>query len=148
VPFKNITQKDLFECQRCGDCCKGYGGTFVTPADIERIADYIGTPKKKFVATYCRMSGGKPLLSQRKDGYCIFWDGLCTIHPVKPRMCRQWPFIESVLIDPSNWAIMASFCPGIRTNFPLEVVIACVSKELKKTGGSSARPRNTQTGKT
>ncbi len=147
MPFKNITPKDLFECQKCGDCCKGYGGTFVTPEEVEKIADYIGTPREGFIATYCQMSGGKPVLKQRSDGYCIFWDGVCTIHPVKPRMCRQWPFIKSVLIDPNNWAIMAGFCPGIRSHFPIEAVLACVEKELKKTRGDFGKTLQQPSGK-
>jgi Fe-S-cluster containining protein len=61
------------------------------------------------------MSGHRLLLAQRKDGYCIFWDQLCTIHPVKPLMCRKWPFLESILVDPANWLIMADSCPGIKT---------------------------------
>ena len=123
---------DIFECQKCGDCCSGYGGTYVTEKDIEAISDYIGSDSRSFVADYCRMSGGKPLLAQAENGKCVFWDGLCTIHPVKPRMCKAWPFIESVLIDANNWEMMATACPGIRTGFPHHVVQAIVRKERLK----------------
>jgi hypothetical protein len=128
-------QKDgdaLFECCLCGDCCKGYGGTYVTREDIEAISRYIGTDSRKFVAEYCQMSGKKPVLAQRMDGYCIFWDKLCTIHPVKPQMCRRWPFLKSVLVDSANWQIMANSCPGIHTDVPVGILERCVKKILSE----------------
>ncbi len=127
-----MKSSDIFKCKKCGDCCKGYGGTFVTEKDIITIAAYIKADPEQFVADYCRMSGKKPVLAQGKNGYCIFWEGQCTIHPVKPRMCKAWPFIESVLIDVNNWHIMASSCPGIRIDVPGSLVKECVKKELSK----------------
>ncbi len=113
---------ELFECTQCGDCCRGYGGTYLTERDISDIADYIGTDRETFVSKYCRLSGNAPVIAQKNDGYCVFWDKLCTIHPVKPRMCKQWPFIESVLVDVKNWQIMGGMCPGIRTGIDEEKV--------------------------
>ena len=122
----------LFECRRCGDCCKGFGGTYLTGEDIEAISRYIGSNPKKFVARYCSHSGTKPVLAQRSDGYCIFWDKICTIHPVKPRMCRKWPFIESIIVDANNWLTMADSCPGINTDVPVDAVQKYV--KMKQTG--------------
>ena len=130
MPFKKIGPESLFQCQKCGDCCKGYGGTYVTENDIEKISSYIGLPSQQFISQFCCMSNGKLLLAQRADGYCILWDEKCTIHPVKPRMCKAWPFIPSVLADPNNWNIMASVCPGIRTDYPDEVIADCVKKKV------------------
>jgi hypothetical protein len=31
----------LFECRMCGDCCRGYGGTYVSESDIQAIADFL-----------------------------------------------------------------------------------------------------------
>ena len=123
---------DIFKCEKCGDCCKGYGGTYVTANDIEAIAGYLKTDPKSFIKDYCYMSGSRPVLAQKKDGYCIFWDKICTIHPVKPKMCKQWPFIKSVLIDVNNWQIMAGFCPGIRIDVPDDIIKERVRKELLK----------------
>ena len=124
---------DIFSCKRCGDCCKGYGGTFVTRREIEAIAGYIKTDADRLMDEKCQMSGEKPVLAQGDNGYCVFWDEACTIHPVKPRMCKAWPFIESVLVDINNWQIMAASCPGIRIDSPDSVVMECVKKELSKT---------------
>ena len=119
---ETVTPAKLFNCRRCGNCCKGYGGTYLTDHDIEKISRYIGTDPQQFVAQYCSLSGKRPVLSQKKDGYCIFWDQLCRIHPVKPLMCRRWPFIESILVDPTNWNIIADSCPGIQTDAPVDAL--------------------------
>jgi Fe-S-cluster containining protein len=132
MPSDSIGPEDLFECRRCGDCCKGFGGTYLTGKDIEAISRYIGSKPEKFVVRYCSLSGTKLVLAQRSDGYCIFWDKICTIHPVKPRMCRKWPFIESILVDAENWLIMADSCPGIHTDVPVDAVQKYVKKKLAK----------------
>ena len=125
-----MKSSDIFKCAKCGDCCKGYGGTYVTSDDIRAIAEYIQIEAERFVAEYCQASGSRLVLAQGKNGYCIFWDELCTIHPVKPKMCRQWPFIRSVLVDPNNWHIMASLCPGIRTDVPDSIIRRYVADAL------------------
>ena len=126
-----MDSSEIFNCKKCGDCCKGYGGTYLTEKDIKAIAAYIHTDPDFFVEKYCQMSGKKPVLAQAENGYCIFWDNkICTIHPVKPKMCRAWPFIESVLTDTGNWRAMAASCPGMRTDLPDDVIRECVEREL------------------
>ena len=112
----------LFACTLCGVCCKGYGGTYLAPADIDAIASHLGVPRQVFIHRYTCLSGGRRLIAQGENGYCIFWDHVCTIHPVKPRMCRDWPFIRSVLVDPANWRIMAASCPGIQKDISIRRV--------------------------
>jgi hypothetical protein len=124
---------EIFQCQQCGDCCKGYGGTYLTEADIKQIADYINITPERFIQKYCVLSGKKYVLAQDDSSeYCIFWNKLCTIHPVKPKMCRAWPFIESILVDPGNWAIMGNSCPGINTHAPIEQVKQIINDKLAK----------------
>ncbi|MCF8067915.1 MAG: YkgJ family cysteine cluster protein [Desulfobacterales bacterium] len=132
MPFNNVTSSDIFKCMQCGECCKGYGGTYVSDADIRAIADYINKSPEVVRAGYCQLSGKKLLIRQKEDGFCIFFDKLCTIHPVKPRMCRAWPYIKSVVADVNNWHIMSSMCPGIQTHFPDDVIVRCVSEEIDK----------------
>lgn len=132
MTFDTVKPSDIFQCEQCGECCKGYGGTFVTEKDIKAIAAYIKTNQETFVEDYCQMSGNKPMLAQAKNGYCIFWNKLCTIHSVKPYMCKAWPFIRSVLIDISNWEIIGASCPGIRTDIPNHVVQKCIKRKLSE----------------
>lgn len=120
----------LFACTRCGDCCKGYGGTYLSDADIVAISRYIGISPDRLTARYTCKSGDRRLLAQGENGYCVFWDKVCTIHPVKPKMCRQWPFIPSILVDVVNWRAMAASCPGMNADAPDRQILDCVKKKL------------------
>ena len=128
----SVRPGDLFSCRQCGDCCKGYGGTYMTETDIDNICWYLGLERDTFIKRYCQISGDRLLIAQGLNGYCIFWDHLCSIHPVKPRMCKNWPFIENILVDVSNWQAMAALCPGMRTDFSDEQIKKCVNEVLNK----------------
>jgi len=134
------TPDDLFECRMCGDCCRGYGGTYVSASDIQIIADYLKLDPTHFRDTYCRLSGSRYVIAQSENGYCVFWDGLCRIHPVKPRMCRNWPFIAAVLEDIGNWRTMGASCPGIRTDLPDAVVYRTIARLIEARRNTRRKP--------
>ncbi len=130
-----VTPEALFTCHQCGDCCRGFGGTYVSESDIEVIARYVKAAPERFLTRYCQPSGSRWVLGQGATGYCVFWrDGLCAIHPVKPRMCREWPFIRSVACHPENWFSMAASCPGMRTEFSPQQIAQCVERILAASG--------------
>ena len=131
---KVIDPSSFFQCQMCGDCCKGYGGTFLSQSEIKAISEYLHIDTAIFLKDYCQWSGKRPVIKTADSGYCIFWDRVCTIHQVKPRMCRLWPFIEGVLADPSNWAAMHSMCPGIQKEVNEEALVSCVKEILAEDG--------------
>ena len=132
MPCDPLTPQDIFNCRQCGDCCKGFGGTYVSPEDVQAIAAFIHIDPQILLKSYCQFSGTKPVLAQAENGFCVFWkDKICTIHPVKPRMCKAWPFIPSVVKDPQNWQIMAGFCPGIRTDVSPSEIVACVRSQIE-----------------
>ncbi len=113
----DVSPEVLFECKQCGECCHGFGGTYVSAANVAAISAYIGADPDDFLNQYCQMSGDRPVLAQVEDGYCVFCkEGACTIHPVKPDMCRAWPFIKSILVDVSNRHTMARACQGMHTD--------------------------------
>ncbi len=122
----------VFQCLNCGRCCKGFGGTYVSSRNIRDIAGFLGIDEDRMRRDHCTPSGGKTVLAQKPDGYCVFWDENCTIHPVKPRMCRAWPFIENVLRAPENWQIMAGSCPGINPDVAAADLVACVRREIDR----------------
>lgn len=129
-----VTPADIFRCTRCGDCCKGYGGTYVTEKQMQAIAECINMDLDQFAVEKCRRSGDKYVLAQGESGYCVFWDKNCTIYPVRPDMCRKWPFIENVLRDIGNWSAMANSCPGIRTDITHTDILRCVKTALLNLG--------------
>lgn len=136
---ENLAPDDLFSCQRCGDCCKGYGGTYLTESDIDRICRYLGIRREHFMRDVCQMSGGKLVIAQAENGYCALWDQQCTVHPVKPQMCRRWPFIESILVDAANWRAMAAGCPGMRVDFSDDQIQNCVRAVIKNGNAKPVR---------
>ena len=139
MPSDPLSSNEFFDCRQCGDCCKGFGGTYVSPDDIRAIATFAGMAPGPFQERYCRPSGKKWVLAQGENGYCIFWkDRLCTIHPVKPRMCKAWPFIPNVLKDPQNWYIMAGMCPGIRIDVSPSEIVEYVRAKIDASHSDSA----------
>lgn len=134
----SLSGSEIFECQNCGRCCHGFGGTYVTTENIADIADYLGVDFEAIKKYCCRTSGEKTVLAQKPDGYCVFWDENCTIHPVKPRMCRAWPFIESVLRAPENWQVMANACPGINPDVSERALRRCVRREISRLAEQNA----------
>jgi uncharacterized protein len=133
MPCDSLSPQDIFNCRRCGDCCKGFGGTYVSPEDVQAIAAFIHIDPQAFLEKYCQPSGKKTVLAQAGNGYCVFWkDRICTIHPVKPRMCKAWPFIPNVVKDPQNWHIMAGCCPGIRTDLTPSEIVTCVRRQIEQ----------------
>lgn len=124
----------IFECRMCGDCCNGFGGTYVTNQDIQNICRFIEADPASFIETYCDPSGSRFVLTRGKDGRCVFFDmdRQCTIHPVKPYMCRAWPFIETLIRNPENWDIMANSCPGMKKGVNKNCIQSIVKLEKKR----------------
>ena len=131
--------EQIFDCTRCGDCCRGFGGTYLSEKDIDAISAYVSIERDAFIEKFCVPSGSRRVIRQRPDGYCVFWNQLCTIHPVKPRMCRQWPFLESVLVDGINWQSMASMCPGVRKDAAIDRVRDCIKAYIAAEPDSSSK---------
>jgi len=103
----------------------------VRDADIVKIARFVDLDRNLFLKKYCVKSSNGWMVAQREDGYCHFAkDKHCSIHPVKPRICRAWPFLESVRADFSNWGAMASVCPGINKQADPHKVRAAVKAQI------------------
>jgi len=83
------------ECFRCGVCCAGYQPQ-LTPEEIENIAKGLKVSTEDFLSRYAQSTHIGYLLRQSERG-CVFlsWekDGTrasCTIHPFRPKTCRDW----------------------------------------------------------
>ena len=63
--------------------------------EAEQIADFLGMGVEDFVATYTVLGADRRslTLTEREDGGCVLLspDNLCTVHPVKPGQCRDFP---------------------------------------------------------
>lgn len=105
-----------FVCKRCGNCCKGESTVSLSPEERDRIAEFLGLPLEEFLERFAEPRGGNRVEMKTKDGYCIFYNsqkGLCSIHPVKPEKCKEWPFPEIIFTDEENFQIIKSSCKGL-----------------------------------
>jgi len=112
----------VFECKRCGECCKGESTIGLSKEDIKNISSYLGLSEREFLEKYTVEKFPNRIEMKVVEGYCIFFDHknkLCKIHPVKPKMCKDWPLIPAVIKDKTNFEIVKSFCQGLR-NFSWE----------------------------
>ncbi len=81
-------------CQRCGACCRWPGQVRVSPAEINAIATFLGLPEDVFIQHKTRLRADRKGLAllDKPSGECEFLDGSsCSIHPVKPQQCRDFP---------------------------------------------------------
>ncbi len=111
---------------------------------VARMAKKRGIPVLYYVSPqiWAWRRGRVQTIKQRVDHMAVilpFEDGFYQAHgvpvnPVKPRMCREWPFIRSVARHPENWFSMAASCPGMRTEFSPQQIAQCVERILAASG--------------
>lgn len=110
----NLNKSTVFQCQQCGDCCVGRGGIFVKPDEVEAMAALLELPVAEFRRRFIEDSALGHRLTVA-DGVCVFLmpGNLCRVHPVKPFICRQWPFFPALLVDPDELEHAKGACPGL-----------------------------------
>lgn len=108
-----------FECTQCGNCCSGpqTGYVWVEREDIEKIAAAMGMADRidEFERKFTRQVGNRTSLVEYSDGDCILLDPTkrnCTVYNARPIQCRTWPFWNSNVKTPRDWARAARDCPG------------------------------------
>jgi Fe-S-cluster containining protein len=127
----------VFQCQQCGDCCSGRGGIYVRPDEVDAMAALLALPVAEFSRRFVEASPMGPRLTVA-DGVCVFLmaGGLCRIHPVKPFICRQWPFLPALLMHPDELEHAKGACAGLNP--------ACTHKDFVE--AALQQPRGEQTG--
>jgi Fe-S-cluster containining protein len=77
------------------------------------MAAHLGLTADDFAARYLVDTPMGPQLASR-NGACVMQEGsLCLVHPVKPRICRQWPFLQALLDHADEFAAAKEACPGL-----------------------------------
>lgn len=105
----------VFKCRQCGECCQGAGGILVTPAETLALAGYLGLTPKELAKKYLADSALGPQVAVQ-NGACVFLEGArCRVHPVKPRICREWPFLPALLAYADEFEAAKGACPGLAT---------------------------------
>jgi Fe-S-cluster containining protein len=128
-----------FECTKCGACCRNeYLLVTVTGSDIVNIAavlglgpdellkaldfyivsDSVSTPVglERIPSVATEQGLAFIALKKMENGDCIFLkEDLCMIHPVRPLVCRAFPFVFTESKGQRNWGLSAKkeICPGL-----------------------------------
>ncbi len=105
-----------FGCTGCGKCCTGSPGyVWVTPEEIESIANYLHISLDECAERYIREINGKYALKEHPKPYdCVFLKGKgCSIYPVRPKQCKTFPWWVQNLKTEEDWQRAALDCEGI-----------------------------------
>jgi len=104
-----------FECQRCGQCCRGEPGfVWVREIEIAAIARRLELPTEEFMRRHVRKVWDDYSLTELDNGDCAFWspEG-CRIYDVRPTQCRTFPFWHEYVESSDAWKRAAKRCPGV-----------------------------------
>jgi len=128
-----------FECVKCGECCRQKELIVtVTGRDIAHLSSTLGmaapellraldfyvlpengtAPKGLRDIPLLKTESGMAYMALRKmeSGDCIFLkDNQCMIHPIRPFVCRTFPFVFRDVDGEVKWGFssMKDICPGI-----------------------------------
>ena len=102
----------------CGKCCTGQyaGAVFVTPSDIEQLAQLLSISVGNFYQEYIRRTEGELRLRMRPGGDCVFFDRAtkrCSVFAARPEQCRTYPFWPEITRSKRAWNAEAKQCPGM-----------------------------------
>ena len=99
-----------FFCQKCGACCTQPGFVYLHEKEVEPLAEYLALSPYDFADKYCILMERRYLvLKKNPDETCLFLDaGKCSVYPVRPRQCRDFPL---------GWKTSKSlaYCLGIKS---------------------------------
>ena len=131
-----------FACQPgCTACCQRKGFVYLTEHDVTRAAQFLGLTPADFEQRYIYRTRHLRRLRIPRGGLCRFLrpDG-CSIHPVKPRQCRAFPFWPELMEDRRAWRQTAAWCPGIGQGELVRIEAARTLAGEMRTGYPSMYP--------
>jgi Fe-S-cluster containining protein len=108
-----------FHCAKCGICC---GDTkektrhvLLLRTEAEQIAKTTSQPISKFaVKIRNKMPYTYEMKKTAEDGKCVFLENnRCTIYPLRPLICRFYPFELKISQGGKYKFLFTEECPGI-----------------------------------
>lgn len=88
----------FLECQRCTACCRWPGLVRLKEDEIRRLAAFQQLSEHDFIQQFTRLRPDRRGLAllDKPNGECIFLEGNdCSVQPVKPQQCRDFPNLWS-----------------------------------------------------
>ena len=79
------------------------------------MAALLSISEADFRCSYMEDSVTGARLIVSANGCCVFHmeGNLCRVHPVKPFICRQWPFLPALLVNSDELEHAKGACPGL-----------------------------------
>jgi uncharacterized protein len=79
------------------------------------MAELLSLSVEDFCRRHVEDSVTGPRLKVAESGFCVFLveGNLCQVHPVKPLICHQWPYLPVLLVDPEEFEHAKGACPGL-----------------------------------
>lgn len=103
-----------FECQRCGNCCRGEPGVvWINKREVENISKSMNISPDLFTTKYLRFINGRISLLEHDNGDCVMYGNGCKIYDIRPLQCQTFPFWTSNLKTIAEWEEQKKMCPGI-----------------------------------
>lgn len=108
-----------FRCLKCALCCgdttKRVRHVLLSKIEAERIAEAIGKPTQEFAT---KIEGRAPytyeMRKTMREGKCIFLnDKRCTIYPLRPLICRFYPFQLKITANGKHEFLRTRECQGV-----------------------------------
>lgn len=92
--MKKKLELSKFQCLQCQACCKQDGYVRLKPDEPESIAEFLNMSVDEFIEKHTRLTWDRQCLAllDKKNGECAFLtpEG-CSINPVKPVQCLEFP---------------------------------------------------------
>lgn len=113
---------EVFQCQKCGQCCEGRGGIVLTDHDLARLAQFLGLSMAETLEKHTETIAGKCCIATGADGFCLFFRANlgCAVHEAKPDVCRAWPYFRGNLHDKASFELAKEYCPGMDRDVSFE----------------------------
>lgn len=132
VVFQAFQDQNIM-CKKCGECCRCCDPIDITPEEVKIASQYLGIPTGILYSNFIKEVKGRfsRRFSLRTPCPMLTEQNLCRIHPVRPYVCKAFPFGYTLMtMVSSKTAEMAVYCFIIQKVFALEVVSELIFKEI------------------
>ena len=87
----------------------------LSEAEARAAAAFLGLGEAAFHRLYLEPGSPPWDIGLSEAGRCRLQkiDGLCLVHPVKPAVCRLWPFLPPLMARESAFLEAGCACPGL-----------------------------------
>lgn len=103
-----------FSCTECGECCRRPGVVVLASDEMEAIAAHLGVSVQTLIEECAIEPRGDVWWIRLRNNPCpLLVEDRCSVHAVKPRQCRAYPFWPEIVGSFESWKEEAAICPGI-----------------------------------